>query len=765
MKKLNCFLLICTVTISLALTAVAQTPAISSFTPVSAKPGDVVTITGSGFNTTTSNNIVFFGATQATITAATATSLTATVPIGAAYAPITVLNATNALATYSSRFFNPTFSPNKGSIASTDITARVSFATGARPYSVAIGDIDGDGKADIVTANQTANTVSVLRNTGSGSSLSFATKVDFTTGPTPFSVALGDMDGDGKLDIAIVNRGDNTISVLRNTGSVGNLSFAAKTDFATSVLPWSIAIGDMDGDGRPDLAVANLGANSASILRNTSSVGSLSFDNKIDLTTGATPRAVAIGDIDGDGKAELVTANQGENSVSVFRNTGSAGTISFAAKTDFTTGQAPLSVAIGDLDGDGKLDVSAGNFTDNTVSVLRNTSSVGTLGFAAKTDFATGSAPSGVAFGDIDGDGKPELAITNQTAFTISLLRNTSSIGSLNLTPKVDLATGQNPFSLAIGDLNNDGKLDFATADYSDNTVSVLVNNPVFSTNANLSNLNLSDGTLSPNFLANTTSYTAAVNSSTNNITVTPTTAEQNATVELKINGGNYLSVTSGNASSNLALIEGNNIIIVKVTAQDGITFKEYTITVTKAATLPVSLISFDAKMNNSGSVDLTWSTASEINNSHYIILNSTDGVNFSRLAKISGSGNSNQQNRYQTSDINPANGNNYYQLVQYDTDGKATLLSTKVVNVSLISASEVSIYPIPFKNTINAKFESGLYNTIKLLDMKGSILVIKAIDNTQSQISLENLNLPAATYIIRLEGKAVSVSKTIVKN
>jgi hypothetical protein len=397
--------------------------------------------------------------------------------------------------------------------------------------------------------------------------------------------------------------------------------------------------------------------------------------------------------------------------------------------------------------------------------VLRNTSSVGTLGFAAKTDFATGSAPSGVAFGDIDGDGKPELAITNQTAFTISLLRNTSSIGSLNLTPKVDLATGQNPFSLAIGDLNNDGKLDFATADYSDNTVSVLVNNPVFSTNANLSNLNLSDGTLSPNFLANTTSYTAAVNSSTNNITVTPTTAEQNATVELKINGGNYLSVTSGNASSNLALIEGNNIIIVKVTAQDGITFKEYTITVTKAATLPVSLISFDAKMNNSGSVDLTWSTASEINNSHYIILNSTDGVNFSRLAKISGSGNSNQQNRYQTSDINPANGNNYYQLVQYDTDGKATLLSTKVVNVSLISASEVSIYPIPFKNTINAKFESGLYNTIKLLDMKGSILVIKAIDNTQSQISLENLNLPAATYIIRLEGKAVSVSKTIVKN
>ncbi|OAQ38846.1 hypothetical protein A5893_12435 [Pedobacter psychrophilus] len=185
----------------------------------------------------------------------------------------------------------------------------------------------------------------------------------------------------------------------------------------------------------------------------------------------------------------------------------------------------------------------------------------------------------------------------------------------------------------------------------------------------------------------------------------------------------------------------------------------------TIGGTLPVSFISFDAKLNNAGSIDLTWLTASEKNNSYFTVLKSTDGMNFNELAKISGSGNSDKQNRYQTEDKNPANGNNYYQLVQYDFDGKATVLATKVVRVSLAVTTEVSVYPNPIQDVVNVKFETGRFSSIKLIDMNGKVLMLKPIDGKQSLMSLEMVDLPAASYIIRLEGINGIVSKTVVKD
>src|SRR5476651_1545047 len=172
-----------------SLTALGQTaPTITSFSPLTGPVGATVTITGTSFNTTAANNVVFFGATRATVTAATATSLTVTVPSGATYAPITELNTGTTLAAYSTASFSPTFTPSKGSITTADIAAQVTFGTGTNPFFVAIGDIDGDGKPDLVIANNRDNTISVLRNTGSSGSPGFAPKVDFTTGSGPISI-------------------------------------------------------------------------------------------------------------------------------------------------------------------------------------------------------------------------------------------------------------------------------------------------------------------------------------------------------------------------------------------------------------------------------------------------------------------------------------------------------------------------------------------------------------------------------------------------
>jgi hypothetical protein len=469
-------------------TPINTTPTITSFSPTSGPIGTTVTITGSNFSTTAANNVVYFGAVKAVVVMASTTSLSVTVPIGATYQPITV--TANGLTAYSAKPFIVTFAGG-GFITSTSFASKVDFG-GTSPSGIAIGDIDGDGKPDLVVSSGGSGTVAVFRNTGSSGSItsgSFAAKVDFTTGLNPFSVVIGDIDGDGKQDLVVTNSNSNSVSVFRNSstsGSVISSSFAAKVDFTTGTLPHGVAIGDIDGDGKPDLVVVNSGSNTVSVFRNMSSYGSItsgSFATKVDFTTGAGAYCVAIGDIDGDGKPDLVvTNNVSSGTVSVFRNTSSSGSISFAARVDFATGAGPYNVAIGDIDGDGKPDLAVANYGGGTVSVLRNTSSTGSItssSFAANVDFATGTFPIGVAIGDIDGDGKPDMAITNNTGNTVSVLRNTSSFGSItpgSFAEKVDFTTGLNPSGVVIGDVDGDGKPDLVVSSGGSGTVSVLRN-------------------------------------------------------------------------------------------------------------------------------------------------------------------------------------------------------------------------------------------------------------------------------------------------
>ncbi|TAE90440.1 MAG: hypothetical protein EAY81_00780, partial [Bacteroidetes bacterium] len=472
---------------------VVPPPTITSFTPLSAKSGDVVTITGTNFNTTPANNIVFFGATRATVTAATATNLTVTVPSGATYAPITVLNTSTSLAAFSLASFNPIFSPAKTGINSADFAAKVDFTTGANssPYSAAIGDLDGDGKPDLAVTNNIANTVSVFRNTassGSFSNSSFAAKADFATGSYPYKVAIGDLDGDGKPDLAIVNYGSNDVSILRNTSTSGVISFVSKQDFTTGAnsQPVSLAIDDLNGDGKPDIATSNFTGNNVSILRNTSLSGTIGFETPISFTTGTNskPNSIAIGDLDGDGKPDIATANFNTNNFSVFRNTSTSGTIGFATKQDFSTGtnSQPVSVAIGDLDGDGKQDLALLNLGTATISVFRNTANSGSIGsgsFAAKVDFATLANPRFVTMGDLNGDGKTDLVTVGMGLGGVSVFRNTTTgagIASNSFAAKQDMSPGLISFSVAIGDLDGDGKPDFVIPNLNLNNISLLRN-------------------------------------------------------------------------------------------------------------------------------------------------------------------------------------------------------------------------------------------------------------------------------------------------
>jgi hypothetical protein len=335
---------------------------------------------------------------------------------------------------------------------------KTDFATGTQPRSVAIGDVNGDGRPDLAVANYISSTVSVLLGTGTGG---FGAKTDFATGTQPYSVAIGDVSGDGRPDLAVANAASSTVSVLLGTGAGG---FGAKTDFATGTSPRSVAIGDVSGDGRPDLAVANDASSTVSVLLGNGAGG---FGAKTDFATGSAPYSVAIGDVSGDGRPDLVVANLASSTVSVLLGTGAGG---FGAKTDFATGSFPISVAIGDVSVDGRPDLAVANANSNTVSVLLGN---GAGGFGAKTDFATGSSPYSVAIGDLNGDSKPDLAVANFSDNTVSALLGTGAGG---FGAKTDFATGTEPYSVAIGDLNGNGRPDLAVANVGANTVSVLLN-------------------------------------------------------------------------------------------------------------------------------------------------------------------------------------------------------------------------------------------------------------------------------------------------
>lgn len=202
--------------------------------------------------------------------------------------------------------------------------AKVDFPTGSNPCSVVLGDINGgDSKPDLAVANRASNSVSILLNTTTVGSTTpnFAAKVDFSTGLSPFSVALSDMNGDGKPDLAVANSSSTTVSVLLNTTALGTPvpSFAAKSDFPTGSSSLGVAVADLNGDGKPDLAVADAGGNALSVLINVTGLAAVtpSFASKVDFPTGIAPFAVAAGDLNGDGKLDLAVTNNTSNTVSV----------------------------------------------------------------------------------------------------------------------------------------------------------------------------------------------------------------------------------------------------------------------------------------------------------------------------------------------------------------------------------------------------------------------------------------------------------------
>jgi hypothetical protein len=445
-------------------------PSITGYSPASGPVGTAVTIHGHNLSSIPASNFVFFGGVRAAVTGASTNALSVTVPAGATHAPLSV---TIGGRTVFAPFPYPVTFASRHQIDVSAYTRRPDLAAAAGPRGVAVADLDGDGRLDVLVAARDANVLSAYRNLSQPGVTQFASRQDLATGAGPFGVAIADLDGDGRLDVVTANYIGNNLSIFRNVSTVAGILFAARVDLAVGQKPRALALADLDGDGKIDITSANE-EGTVSVIRNRSTpgiLGSGTFDARVDLVAGAGPASVAAGDLDGDGRPELVIANSfnatGGNSFSVLRNLSRRGTLdanSFATRVNVGTGSQPLGLALADLDADGKTDVLVVHSGNSTLGVYRNTNSVGTVDFGWRTDFACGSTARLCAVADLDGDARPDVLVANEALSVVAMLENIGAPGVVDFAPRVSHAVITSPFSVAVGDMDNDGRPDLLAA-------------------------------------------------------------------------------------------------------------------------------------------------------------------------------------------------------------------------------------------------------------------------------------------------------------
>ena len=334
---------------------------------------------------------------------------------------------------------------------------RVPITVGSSPTEDRVVDLNGDGKLDVVLENSGSNTISVLMGNGDGT---FQPRVDYATGAQPWSMDVGDVNGDGKLDVVTCDLAGSKASVLINNGDG---TFKPKVDYTTGdgSAPECLRLGDVNGDGRLDILTANAGTNNVGVLLND---GNGTFGSPATFSTATHPTSIDTGDLNGDGKLDLVTANYTTNNVSVLMGNGDG---TFQPAVNYACGSMPETIAVSDLNRDGHPDVVTVNYSPACASILLNNGN-GTL--APKVDYATGDGPYSLDVLDLNHDSVPDLVTVNHAASTVSIMFGN---GDGTFTPKTDLATGNGPFWVALGDLTGDGYGDMVTTDQSDGTISV----------------------------------------------------------------------------------------------------------------------------------------------------------------------------------------------------------------------------------------------------------------------------------------------------
>ena len=345
-------------------------------------------------------------------------------------------------------------------------TVQYSNRDSSHPYSVAVGRFNSDRHMDIVVANFGFDNVTVFLSNGNNS-FSYQTTYSTSIGSAPRMVAVGDFNNDTRLDIVVANFGINNLVILFGNGDG---AFSSRIQIETgSSRPIYVVVDDFNNDQYSDIAFLGYGTNLVGVLLG---LGNGAFQRSIEFSTGfdSLPHSIAVGDLNNDGRKDIAVANYGTDNIGLFLGNGDG---TFTSQMTFTTGinSGPYSIAMADLNNDTHLDIAVIYSDQNNIAVFFG---YGNEIISRSQLYSTGknSQPIFIAIADFNNDQKPDIAVTNNGSDSVMLLLGS---GNGSFANPIAYSTGprSSPYSVGIGDFNDDNQLDIAIANHENNNVKI----------------------------------------------------------------------------------------------------------------------------------------------------------------------------------------------------------------------------------------------------------------------------------------------------
>ena len=474
-------------------------PNVNTIYPAQGNIGSTISIFGTGFSTITSENFVYFDNIQAEILSSSESQIQAIVPYGAYYTPISVY--TNGLYTVSNQHFNVIFDAEEELTVEHLANQLDNPYLGRKYYDIKIADMNGDNVAEIVTSEAGYGSSAYLAifttSFDDEGMISIDQHIEFNFGTGVYSVpqdiALGDLNGDGLLDVVTSEKGDVTDDFEAHTCIFINSSQNQSFSFESPIIidgdgyEGFAQLQDINGDGKLDIVTSRQSWNQLGIYLNTSEDNNVSFADKIIIENVVAPRP-AFADMNGDGMIDLVATaylNNGRD-VYIYSNNSTEEDIDFNLEMTVLAGGLPpagyndynwssSNPTLADIDGNGKLDIIVTNgncgfgCSPSGISVIKNISTDSELLFEYEYNdfyqYQSNPWPLRIGISDLNGDGKPDILTTDWLG-GISILVNNSNEGNIEFEDQMQIGVGNYPLSVATADLNMDSTPEIIVANW-----------------------------------------------------------------------------------------------------------------------------------------------------------------------------------------------------------------------------------------------------------------------------------------------------------